>query len=112
MTDCVWMDKVNCQKKNTDGTIDIGLSCDECDWKTLEYSKEAIIKRIGIETNKMKKLYMFAKQRKANEINDIMSGIVKMYEILEKDFGVKNPIKDSNIYSIIRQPNIQIGDVK
>jgi len=81
---CIWKDKVNCNE----------LMCNlDCDWKELEFTKEAIEKRISQEKKKLRLLYFTARKRKEKEIEDKAKGIFIMYDILEKDFNVENMIK-------------------
>jgi hypothetical protein len=82
---CLWEEKGHC-------LFDRGCEEKNCDWADLEFSKEAIEKRIWKEKKKIMYLMVTAKDRKRKEINDKSIGIYKMYEILEKEFNVENPL--------------------
>lgn len=86
MTDCVWRDKGVCLLKAPD-------CLGSCDFKTLAFEKDAILQRIVFERRQITKMYFLSKDRKKEQILDKTRGVILLYDVLQKFFGMPNPLK-------------------
>lgn len=64
-----------------------------CDFKTLAFEKDAILQRIVFERRQITKMYFLSKDRKKEQILDKTRGVILLYDVLQKFFGMPNPLK-------------------
>jgi hypothetical protein len=96
-SNCVWRTNGYCtfeEKAKKDKLIG-EFACDAtCDFATLKFDKDAILERIKFEKHQIRKMFVFSRDRKKKEMLDKCVGITKLYDALEKHFGMPNPLKE------------------
>lgn len=114
LADCIWREKKVCKLKAPECAAN-------CDLKGLAFEQQAILDRIAFERRKIARLYFFSKDRKKSEIADRTKGVYVLYSVLQKHFGLDNPLKkeaetfmtdNDRMMTLLSWKKIKVGKVR